>query len=145
MKKIIAILVMTLGFTLVTMAQEHRKERSENSMTVNQKTELAVKKMTLKLDLTADQQQKITPFLAKQIAERKTTKAKIKEMRKNKQKPSSDERFKMMSAKLDNQIAFKTEMRRILNPQQYERFEKISERKMQRIKKKMHKKTSIGK
>ena len=140
MKKIIAILIITLGNTIASIAQEHRKESVENTMSIDQKTELAVKKMTLKLDLTADQQQKITPLITKQIANRKEARDKMKEMKMNKQKPSSDERFKMMNTKLDNQIAFKTEMRRILNPQQYERFEKISERKMRRIKKRMHKK-----
>ncbi|SED06990.1 hypothetical protein SAMN04489761_4173 [Tenacibaculum sp. MAR_2009_124] len=140
MKKIAAILIVALGFTSTTIAQEHRKEKLEETLTVDQQTELAVKKMTLKLDLTASQQEKIKPLLAEQITERKAAKAKRKEMRKKKQKPSSDEHYKMMTAKLDKQIAFKSEMKHILDTQQYDRFEKMSNRKMQRIKKKMHKK-----
>ncbi len=140
MKKIIALLVVALGFTAVTNAQEHKEDRFEEALTVDQQTELAVKKMTLKLDLNKAQQEKIKPFLAEQIADRKAMKAKRKEMKKNKQKPSSEERFKMMNARLDKQIAFKAEMKRVLNTQQYERFEKMADRKMHKMKKKMHKK-----
>ncbi|CAM1373494.1 hypothetical protein [Tenacibaculum xiamenense] len=140
MKKIVAILVVAFGFNSAIIAQEHKKEKFEETLTVDQQTELAVKKMTLKLDLTTSQQEKIKPFLAEQIADRKAMRAKRKEMKKNKQKPSSEERYKMMNARLDKQIAFKAEMKRILNAQQYDRFEKMADRKMHKMKKKMHKK-----
>ena len=140
MKKIVAILVVAFGFNSAIIAQEHKKEKFEETLTVDQQTELAVKKMTLKLDLTTSQQEKIKPFLAEQIADRKAMRAKRKEMKKNKQKPSSEERYNMMNARLDKQIAFKAEMKRVLNAQQYDRFEKMADRKMHKMKKKMHKK-----
>lgn len=139
-KKLVGFLVLALGFATVTMAQEHRKEKRHEKMSVEQQTELAVKKMTLKLDLTPSQQHKIKPLLAKQIQERKAMHEKRRDMKDQDKKPSSDEHFNRMNARLDKQIAFKAEMKQILDARQYERFEKMAAKKMKHMKKRMHKK-----
>lgn len=148
MKKIIALLVLAVGFTLTTQAQKGKRGDFEK-LTVAQQTELAVKKMTLKLDLTAAQQRKIKPLLAEKIAKRKTMHEKRKAMKesgKERKKLSANERFAKKSQMLDAQIAFKADMKRILNEKQYERFEKMAARKKHGAKKKMkrrkHKKNS---
>ncbi|WP_299162363.1 hypothetical protein [uncultured Tenacibaculum sp.] len=148
MKKIIALLVLAIGFTLTSQAQKGKRGDFEK-LTVAQQTELAVKKMTLKLDLTAAQQRRVKPLLAEKIAKRKTMHEKRKAMKesgKKREKPSADERFAKKSKMLDAQIAFKADMKRILNEKQYERFEKMAARKKHKLKKKMkhrkHKKNS---
>lgn len=140
MKKFIGFLVLALGISTLTVAQEHRKGHQGEKMTAEQQTELAVKKMTLKLDLTPAQQQKIKPLLAKQIEEKRAMHAKRKAMKEANEKPSSDERYKMTNSRLDKQIAFKAEMKQILNKEQYERFEKMAAKKEHKMKKRMHKK-----
>ena len=50
MKKIASILVLVFAFTLTTQGQKKRKDKRPN-FSVEQRTELAVKKMTLDLDL----------------------------------------------------------------------------------------------
>ncbi len=141
MKKIVALLVLAVGFTITTQAQ--RGERGEHEkLTAEQQTELAVKKMTLKLDLTPAQQRQIKPLLAEKIAKRKTMHAKKKAMKesgKKREKLSADDRYAKKSKMLDAQIAFKADMKRILNEKQFERFEKMSARKMHGAKKKMKK------
>jgi len=148
MKKIIAILILAVGFTLTTQAQKGKRNKLEK-LTVKQQTELAVKKMTLQLDLTASQQREIKPLLAEKITIRKTMHKKRKAMKENGQKRqelSANERFEKKSKMLDRKIAFKAEMKRVLNKQQYERFEKMCARKKHKVKKKMknrkHKKGS---
>ena len=135
MKKLLTVLVLAVGFTVTTQAQKGDKGKREQ-LTVEQQTELEVKKMTLKLDLTEAQQNQIKPLIAKKVAERKEMWTKRKAMKESDSKPSSEERYAMKTKMLDKQIAYKTEMKRILNEQQYERFEKMAARKMNRHKKK---------
>lgn len=138
MKKIITVLVLALGFTLTTHAQKGKHHNLEQ-FTTAQQTELTVKKMTLKLDLTTTQQGQIKPLLADKIAKRKVMHQKRKAMKeagKKKGKLSANERFDREMKMLDAKIAFKANMKRILNEKQYERFEKMSDRMMQKKHKK---------
>lgn len=136
MKKLIAVLVLAVGFTVTTQAQ---KENKRQKLTVEQQTELQVKKLTLKLDLTEAQQNQIKPLIAKQVAKRQEMRVKRKAMKESDKKPTAEERYEMKNKMLDKQIAFKAEMKRILNEQQYERFEKMSARKTHKAKKKVKK------
>ena len=145
MKKLVTILVLAIGFTVTTQAQKGKRNNAAQ-LTVQQQTELAVKKMTLKLDLTASQQRDISPLLTEKIAKRKEMHEKRKAMKdsdEKRKKLSADERFEKQNKMLDAKIAFKGEMKRILNKEQYERFEKMSARKKHKAKNKMkHRKGS---
>ncbi|QXP72643.1 hypothetical protein H0I31_02780 [Tenacibaculum sp. AHE15PA] len=139
MKKLVTVLVLAIGFTLTTQAQKGKRNNLE-MLTVEQQTELAVKKMTLKLDLTTSQQRDITPLLTDKFIKRKEMHQKRKAMKESGEKRaklSADDRFNKKSNALDAQITFKAEMKRILNKQQYERFEKMSAKKKHKAKKKM--------
>ncbi|WP_047788535.1 hypothetical protein [Tenacibaculum mesophilum] len=135
MKKALTLLILAVGFTVTTQAQKRDKTKHEK-LTVEQKTELAVKKMTLQLDLTESQQKQVKPLVADQISERQEMWAKRKAMKKSGTKPTADQKYAMKSKMLDKQIAYKTEMKRILNEQQYERYEKMAARKIKRHSKK---------
>ncbi|WP_397445619.1 hypothetical protein [Polaribacter sp. R77954] len=134
MKNIASILVLVFAFTLTTQAQKKRQNKGPK-LSVEQKTDLAVKKMTLALDLSKKQQNEITPLLKAQASERKAAMEKRKEMKKNETKPTADEMYAMQSKRLDNQIAFKNSMKNILDKDQFEKFEKMSKRRMQKGKK----------
>lgn len=134
MKKVMIMLALTLGITLTTSAQRGKKENFEK-MTVEQKTTLAVKKMTLKLDLTPNQVQQVKPLLLQKIQDRKLMHEKRKAIKKSDKKLSANEQYKIANERLDKQIAFKASMKRILNEKQYEKFEKMAKRKMKKMKK----------
>lgn len=142
MKKIIGFLVFVISISTSVNAQKEKKER----MTVEQQTELAVKKMALKLDLTDSQQRRVKPLLAEQINEKKELRSKRKAMKESGKKPSADERYAVANSRLNKLIAFKTEMKSILNEKQYERFEKMTAKKIhkrkKKAKKKMHKRSN---
>ncbi|ARV16265.1 hypothetical protein [Polaribacter sp. SA4-12] len=124
MKKIVSILVLVIAVTFTTQAQKKRGERGSN-LTAEQHTTLAVKKMTLALDLSAKQQREIKPLLMAKMAERKASMEKRKEARKNKERPTAGEMFAMKNKQLDTQIAMKNRMKEILNKDQFEKFEKM--------------------
>lgn len=138
MKKLAIVFVAIFAVSLSVEAQQRNKREFEK-LTPEQRIELAIKKMTLKLDLTPNQISQIKPLLAKRAEERKIIKKKHKELKENGKKLTADERFELKNKKLDTMIAFKNEMKQILNEQQFEKFEKMAHRKMKKIKKKMHK------
>lgn len=136
MKKIITTLVLVFALTITTQAQknvDHKKLSNE------QRTELTVKKMALRLDLTQSQQQQIKPLIAEQIADRKVIVEKRKAMKDSGKKLTADERYAMQSAKLDKQIAFKNKMKSILNKEQFEKFEKKYGKRVRKMKQKFKK------
>lgn len=144
MKKIVSILVLVLTFNLSTQAQKERREKKPK-LSIEQHTELAVKKMTLALNLSNKQQNEIKPLLLAQATERKADLEKRKEHRANKTKPNADEIYAMKSKKLDSKIAFKNKMKNILTKEQFEKFEKMSNKRMQKGKKMLKKKASMKK
>ena len=89
MKNLATILVFVFAVTFTSQAQKIRKQKRPN-LTTEQHTNLAIKKMTLALDLSEKQQKQIKPILMAQITERKAAMEKRKEERKNKQKPNAD-------------------------------------------------------
>lgn len=141
MKKIASILVLVFAFTITTQGQKKRKEKKQK-FSIEQHTDLAVKKMTLSLDLSKKQQNEIKPILKAQAEERKAAMEKRKEFKEHKKKPSSDEMYAILSKRLDSQIAFKSKMKEILNKEQYEKFEKISKKRKHKGKEKMKEKVN---
>lgn len=127
MKKIASILILVFAFTLTTQAQKKGKRNNDKGpkLTVEQFSDLAVKKMTLALDLSDKQQGQIKPLISAQVAAKKAAMESRKENRDANKKPSADEIYAMKSKQLDNQIAFKNKMKDILNKDQFEKFEKM--------------------
>ena len=136
MKKLFVTAVLLVGF--LTSAQEmkvqkgDRKARTENreTLTPEQQAELQVKKMTLELDLNAKQQAEIKKIALEQAQKRETKKAEWKANKEAGKSLSKEEKFAMKNQMLDNQIAHKAEMKKILTPEQYAKWEsKQAERK----------------
>lgn len=151
MKNLFALAI--LLFSLAGVAQEHsrghhkkKKAHMMENFTPEQVAELKTKKMTLALDLSKSQQDKI---YALSLDEAKKRKAKIAEHKKRKESGekkelSSDEKFKMMNQRLDYQIEMKKKMKSILTEEQFKKFEQAQKhrgkrKKMARHEKKMRK------
>ena len=135
MKKLLVIALAL--FTLNGVAQEKRKkqvDRKQGSelrkeMTPSEVADLKAKKMTLKLDLTDAQQKKAhTLFLNQAKVNDELRKGRKAAKGEKKEKPSKDEFVIMQNQKLDQQIKMKREMKAILTPEQYAKFEKMQPR-----------------
>lgn len=95
--------------------------------TPEQRSELQVKKLTLELDLNESQQRDIKAFIADKNAKMEARKTAMKAMREKGTKPTSDERFAMKTKMLDEQIANKKRMEKVLNPKQFEKWTALQE------------------
>jgi len=139
MKKIILIVLALV--TIQVSAQERKQEfrKGERKERINkfkdfspeEVAELQTKRMTLDLDLTSSQQKQIQKLNLENAIDRK---AKMEERQTqmkdgNKEKPSKEDRLKMMNERLDKQIEMKQKMAKILNSDQMEKWEKMKNRK----------------
>jgi hypothetical protein len=124
MKNLVSILVLVFAVTFTAQAQKNKGNRMSN-LTAEQHANLAVKKMTLMLDLTERQQNEIKPILMAKAAERKAEMKKRRTSKENKKRPNSNEVYEMKAKHLDNQIFMKNKMKNILNKEQFAKFEEM--------------------
>ncbi|WJJ96307.1 hypothetical protein [Algibacter luteus] len=132
MKKILIIAVALLA--LQVTAQQQNKERGNRGERANKMMNLSAeeiatlqtKKMTLHLDLTESQQKEVMKINLDNATKRKEMMAarKAKKESGEAKKPTDEERYKMANAKLDHKIAMKAKMKKILNDEQYAKWEK---------------------
>ena len=130
MKKILMIAVFMVGLTAMAQKEQERGNRGMKDLTAEQMATLQTKKMTLALDLTDAQQSKIQALNLENATMRK---AKMEERKAQKEdgetkKPTSEERYALQNARLDQQIAQKAEMKNILSNEQYAKWEKMKHR-----------------
>jgi hypothetical protein len=134
MKKLILIVLalVTIQVSAQNRTQGERKgERTEkgqrmSDFTPEEMAQLQTKKMTLHLDLTQSQQKQIEKLNLENAKERKAKmEARQAQMRDGKgEKPSKEERLKIMNERLDKQIEMKGKLKKILTEDQLEKWEK---------------------
>ena len=142
MKRLSIVLIVSICAT--SFAQGHQDVKRENrkelknekqNLTPEQHAELVSKKMTLALDLTEGQQREVQKLALEKAKDRKE----LQEKRKAKKEFSETERFESKVARLDRKIAYKKEMKSILNEDQYKKWERGKDAQ-KREKRKGHKK-----
>lgn len=137
MKKAILATVLMVCISFSAIAQKNHKNQQKHQkpqFTIEQQTTLAVKKLTLAIDLTPAQQEKMYPLLLEANTKKKEMMESMKANKQNGTKPSNDEIYAKMIEKLDYQIAFQGKVKKILKSDQYEKWHEM--------KSKMHKKSS---
>lgn len=141
MKKLIIAALLVVGMT--SFAQNKKEIGSQNlrdemeKFTPEQQNQLMLKKMTLELDLNASQQKEMSKIIAEKSDKRQ---ARIKEMKANKNsstKSTSDEMFARKNKMLEEKIAMKERMKKILNPEQYKKWEDMKGKRHHGIKNRM--------
>lgn len=125
MKKLIVTIVLVISS--LSFAQEKSKLSPE------QQTELQVKKMTLDLDLDANQQKELRTILLENAKKREAKKRALKEKMSKGQKPTSDEQFEMKSKMLDDKIEHKAQLKKILKPEQFQKWEQNQENRTKNL------------
>jgi periplasmic protein CpxP/Spy len=128
MKKLIVLALLIAGTTMI--AQERNRKGPENKMeqfTPEQRSQLMLKKMTLDLDLTDAQQKDMSALITDKMAKIEAHKTEMKAMKEKGVQPTNDEKFAMAMKRLDEQIATKKSMQKILNAKQFERWTSLKE------------------
>jgi protein CpxP len=123
MKTWILAAVMMAGLTL--SAQEKGEQREP--LKPEQRAELHAKKMTLALDLNEKQQKDLQKLFTEQNKKAEQFKAQRKTGNETANKMTADERFAMQNKMLDEKIAMKADMKKILNSDQFAKWEKMRE------------------
>ena len=128
MKKLFVLALLLVGTTII--AQERNRKHQGNEMeqfTPQQKSQLMLKKMTLELDLNDSQQKEMSAIISDNVAKKEAHKGEMKAMKEKGVKPTTDERFAMHMKMLDEQIATKKRMEKILNAKQFEKWTSLKE------------------
>lgn len=129
MKKVIVAALLVVGLTTYAQEKEGRRAGREK-LTSEQKVDLQVKKMTKDLDLNEKQTKDVRALVTKQVEKRE---AKRKEMEDFKTKKREDLKAQMKAEK----EAVSIEMKKILTTEQYAKWEKNRDEKIENFKEKM--------
>ena len=134
MKKTASIILVAL-ISLSTFAQEPQRKQKRHDFTADQMAEIQTKKMTLHLDLTEKQQKQIFEINKINATERKLKMQERKAVKHSEKELSSEEIFTKKSTSLDKIIAHKAEMKKVLNEEQFQKWEKSKKQRMHQMKK----------
>ena len=110
-------------------------------MTPEQRADLKTKEMTLTLDLS-DRQQEQVKALNLDLAQKRQNKIENRKDQKDRKELTSEELYEIRSARLDEAIRVKQEMKNILTEEQFAKFETSVKHKKRRG---MHKRQHRGK
>lgn len=141
MKKLIVFAFLIVGTHII--AQERNRKHQGNQMeqfTPERQSQLVLKKMTLELDLNETQQKELTSFISDKMAKKETHKAEMKALKEKGVKPTNDESFAMQIKMLDEQIAAKKSMQKILNAKQFEKWILLNEDRRENHQERQHEK-----
>lgn len=137
MKKLILIaLVAMVAFQVSAQNSKERPNRERSprmdkfqDLTPEEMATMQTKKMTLHLDLNESQQKEIQKINLENAIDRKAKMEARIAQRENgtMAKTTKEERLKMMNERLDKQIAMKAKMKKILNDEQFAKWEKQQE------------------
>ena len=115
------------SISLIAQGNNEGKKRGLKQgpeFTTEQMAALQSKKMALKLDLNENQQKAVHKMMLKSAEERKQFREENRQNRKNGIKPTSEQKFNRENIRLEKQMAHKNEMKKILNEDQYEKWQK---------------------
>lgn len=150
MKKLVSICLIGL-FTITAVAQKgSRQDHKEGrkmmekmaEMTPEQRADLKTKEMALALDLSTGQQAQVMA-LQLDLEQKRQEKIENRKEQKDRKELTSEQLYEMRSARLDEAIRVKKEMKSILTDEQFAEFETNIEKKKKR--RGMHMKQRRGK
>lgn len=113
--------VIALVVGLTTFAQQKRGEGREK-LTPEQQVETILKKMTTELSLDGKQQEEVKVLLTEQAKKREAKKEEFKLRKEKGVKPSDEEIAKMKKERIDEELAMKTKLKKILSDEQYKKW-----------------------
>lgn len=128
MKKLIMAVALVVGLT--TFAQQRDGKRVDREkLTTEQKVEFQVKKMNKDLNLNEKQTEQVKALVTKQVQKRELKKAEMQQVK--------DKNRAEMKAQMETeQAAVTSEMKKILTPEQFTKWEKNREDKIAKMKEK---------
>lgn len=126
MKKLIIAALLVVSFT--TFAQDKRGIKGDKStLTSEQKVDMHIKKLTSELTLTEKQIKEIRALAEKETVKREETRKEMIELREKKKEERKAIVEKKRAEMTEEQAKYSAEMKKILTPVQYTKWEKMKE------------------
>lgn len=143
MKKLIVTALLVVGIAAFAQDRNEMGNRPDRrpemeKLSPEQRTQLMVKKMTLDLDLNSKQQEQVKQVIAEQGAKREAMKADRMAKKEEEAKRNTDDHYAMKNKMLDEQIAMQDKMKKILSPEQFEKWNKLKEKRQGKFHDKHH-------
>jgi Spy/CpxP family protein refolding chaperone len=132
MKKMFLAIVMLVGMTTWAQEKEGRSPEREK-LSPEQRVDLQVKRMTKDLNLNEKQISDVRALITKESEKREAKKAEMKEKREMKVKGRKEAKAYIEKER----AAADAEMKKILTPEQYAKWDKIREERKANMKEKM--------
>jgi len=134
MKKLVGLLVIMFVLTSTINAQGNGNRRNQmkgnqSNFTAAQMATLQVKKMNLQLNLNQSQQDAIFKLQKNQALVRTAMRKSMQEKKLNGNPLTSDELFQLKSSRLDRMEQHKLAMKKILNSEQFAKWETMKKGK----------------
>ena len=133
-------MLLVVGFS--TFAQEGKQDGrnpDKERMSMEQRNQLRLKKLTLELGLNDSQQKEMGKIIAEQGTKREAKMAERKANHEKGIKPSADVRYAKENEKLDDEIAIKARVQKILTPEQFKKWEDFKKQNREHMEKRMGK------
>lgn len=116
----VAVMVSSLSF-----AQPGQRER----MSPEQRVDNQLKEMTASLNLTEKQQGEVKALLVEQSKKREAQRAEMKSAHEKGVQPTDEQRATMKKDRIDEQLAMKTKMKKILTEEQLKKMKEMRKEK----------------
>ena len=129
MKKVFLAALLVVGITAFAQEKEGKKMDREK-LTTEQRVDFQVKKLSTDLELNEKQAKDVRALVAKEVEKREAKRAELKE---NKAQDRKEMRAQMEA----NQAAMSSDMKKILTPEQFSKWEKIRDERKEKMKEKM--------
>ena len=137
-KKVLIAALLLIGTSFAQEKKVQTERAQMDHMTMEQKNQLRLKKMTLDLDLSTSQQKEVEKILAEQ-GRKKEAKIITRQNSQGamKKKLNFEGRFVRKNQILEEQIARKGKMQKILSSKQFDKWESLKSQSKDRLSQKM--------
>ena len=126
MKKVVILCMLLIGIGASAQQRPHQRHRNHQvnqEFTPEQQASLQSRKMTLALALDTAQQVKVESLLSKHFQDRRDKRDSRSNQVDTLSRQNPDARYKKLSERLDQKIAFQRELKEILSPSQFDQWQ----------------------
>lgn len=138
--KIFFMALATLSMLAMQAQSTENPDPIRDKLSPEQRAVLHSKRLSLQLDLNASQQSQVQKLLAVRYKDAESKRGERQQARaegKERTRLTAEERFERQSQQLDNQMAFQSEMKKILTADQFEKWKKINQDRRKQGQKRM--------
>ena len=145
MKNMFAMALLVVGMTTFAQVEKQAaKKTAMEQLSPEQRNQLHLKKLKLELGLNESQEKEMSKIIAEQTTKMDAARAEKKATKEKGIKPTGDERFAKQNQRLDDKMAMKARVQKILTPDQFKKWEDMKKERQEHLEKRMEKKERKG-